>query len=334
MAAQTVIKLRRDTAANWTSTNPTLASGEQGFETDTGKVKIGNGSTAWTSLAYSNPGGTVPQSQVTNLTSDLAAKAPLVSPSLTTPSLGVATATSINGTTIPSTSTLVTTASGTATAATTATNIAGGAASQIPYQTGSGATSFIANGTSGQVLTSNGSSAPAWATPAGGGGKTLISSTSSSAGTQFITLSSIPQTYKSLEVHIRHTNYTTAPQSYTVYFNGVTTSTYHSGMMSYQAANGATTTTAPTYAYRHNQVSAGVGSVVQDGAVVFTIDNYASTVATKIGSSKSAMTFMSPVIGVTFGTLAWVNTSAITSMTIGADAVSGKIMVIDLYGIS
>lgn len=52
MAAQTVIKLRRDTAANWTSTNPVLAAGEQGLETDTGRVKIGNGSTAWTSLGY------------------------------------------------------------------------------------------------------------------------------------------------------------------------------------------------------------------------------------------------------------------------------------------
>lgn len=65
MAAQTVIKLRRDTAANWTSANPTLAAGEQGFETNTGKVKIGDGSTAWTSLAYSNPGGAIAPSQVT-----------------------------------------------------------------------------------------------------------------------------------------------------------------------------------------------------------------------------------------------------------------------------
>ena len=44
----------------------------------------------------------------------------------------------------------------------TATNLAGGAASQIPYQTGAGATAFIANGTAGQVLLSAGSSAPSW----------------------------------------------------------------------------------------------------------------------------------------------------------------------------
>jgi len=54
------------------------------------------------------------------------------------------------------------TTAGSATTATTATNIAGGAASQLVYQTGTGATSFIANGTAGQVLTSAGSSAPAW----------------------------------------------------------------------------------------------------------------------------------------------------------------------------
>jgi hypothetical protein len=52
MPVQTKIQTRRDTAANWTSTNPTLAAGEMGFETDTLKFKFGNGSTAWTSLSY------------------------------------------------------------------------------------------------------------------------------------------------------------------------------------------------------------------------------------------------------------------------------------------
>ena len=52
MPRNDLIQVRRDTAANWTSVNPTLAAGEQGFETDTGKFKIGTGSTAWTSLLY------------------------------------------------------------------------------------------------------------------------------------------------------------------------------------------------------------------------------------------------------------------------------------------
>lgn len=56
MAVVTAIQIRRGTASQWTSANPTLASGEQGFETDTGKVKIGNGSTAWNSLAYIGAG--------------------------------------------------------------------------------------------------------------------------------------------------------------------------------------------------------------------------------------------------------------------------------------
>lgn len=52
MPRNALVQLRRDTAANWTSTNPTLAAGEQGFETNTGKFKIGTGSTAWNSLLY------------------------------------------------------------------------------------------------------------------------------------------------------------------------------------------------------------------------------------------------------------------------------------------
>jgi uncharacterized membrane protein YdcZ (DUF606 family) len=46
------IQLRRGTAAEWTSANPTLSAGEAGFETDTGKFKIGTGATTWTSLSY------------------------------------------------------------------------------------------------------------------------------------------------------------------------------------------------------------------------------------------------------------------------------------------
>ena len=46
------IQLRRDTAANWSSNNPVLLAGEAGYELDTGKLKIGNGVSAWNSLGY------------------------------------------------------------------------------------------------------------------------------------------------------------------------------------------------------------------------------------------------------------------------------------------
>jgi hypothetical protein len=48
----TRLQIRRDTAANWTSVNPTLAQGEIGFEIDTRKAKLGDGTTAWTDLVY------------------------------------------------------------------------------------------------------------------------------------------------------------------------------------------------------------------------------------------------------------------------------------------
>jgi hypothetical protein len=67
MSVVTQIQVRRGTASQWTSTNPTLASGEWGFETDTGKVKIGDGATAWTGLTYIG-GGDVTLTGVQTLT--------------------------------------------------------------------------------------------------------------------------------------------------------------------------------------------------------------------------------------------------------------------------
>jgi hypothetical protein len=52
MAAVTTIKLRQGTAAAWTTANPILASGEFGYETDTTKLKIGNGTATWSALSY------------------------------------------------------------------------------------------------------------------------------------------------------------------------------------------------------------------------------------------------------------------------------------------
>lgn len=48
----TIIKLKRDTSTNWSNANPILKDGEPGLETDTGKIKYGDGVTLWNNLNY------------------------------------------------------------------------------------------------------------------------------------------------------------------------------------------------------------------------------------------------------------------------------------------
>lgn len=107
MAVVTQIQVRRGTASQWTSTNPTLAAGELGFETDTNKIKCGNGSTAWNSLAYLNndgditgvtagtgisgggTSGTVTVSIDTSVTADLTTAQTLTNKTLTDPKINL-----------------------------------------------------------------------------------------------------------------------------------------------------------------------------------------------------------------------------------------------------
>jgi hypothetical protein len=108
MAVVTQIQIRRGTASQWTSTNPTLAAGELGAETDTNKIKCGNGSTAWNSLPYiasegditgvtagtglSGGGttGTVTVSIDTSVTADLTTAQTLTNKTLTDPKINLA----------------------------------------------------------------------------------------------------------------------------------------------------------------------------------------------------------------------------------------------------
>jgi hypothetical protein len=46
----TRIKLRRDTAANWTTNDPVLALGEAGYDTTNNELRVGDGTTVWSGL--------------------------------------------------------------------------------------------------------------------------------------------------------------------------------------------------------------------------------------------------------------------------------------------
>jgi hypothetical protein len=90
MAATTVkvrMQLRRDTAADWVAANPVLLDGELGYETDTGKIKIGNGSTAWNGRSYVDGFGsqyyTNPQSLTLDATIPINTNAVAFGPSYT-----------------------------------------------------------------------------------------------------------------------------------------------------------------------------------------------------------------------------------------------------------
>jgi hypothetical protein len=69
MTRENLIQTRRGTAIEWATVNPTLANGESGFETDTLKLKIGDGVTAWNSLGYMTfDGGNLDENIVTGNT--------------------------------------------------------------------------------------------------------------------------------------------------------------------------------------------------------------------------------------------------------------------------
>ena len=158
------------------STSGTGASGTWGISISGNAATVTNG--VYTTGSYSNPtwitsilgsivsGAVASATTATNVAGGLAGSLPYQSGAGATTFLGIGSANYVltSSGTAPQYVAQSTLSVGSATTATTATNLAGGAASQIPYQTASGTTAFITNGTTGQFLTSNGTSAPSWAT--------------------------------------------------------------------------------------------------------------------------------------------------------------------------
>ena len=369
MPAQTVIKLRRGTAAQWTSANPVLAAGEMGVETDTNKSKYGNGSTAWTSLPYSvasasgsatvewtdvlnKPSTFTPSSHthaiadVTNLQTSLDGKQAIVSgisdteigylegvtsliqaqingKAATSHSHAISDVTSLqtalDGKAATSHTHAISDTTGLQTAldGKAATSHSHAISDTTGLQTaldGKAATSHthvkanitdfahthaisdttglqtaldgklsatVSSPSSGQVISYNGSAWVNSAAPSGGnGGMTLISDTTLAAGANTVTLSSIPQTYKKLELEINQTGGVAAPSTASMVFNGQTNSVYSWGHVNAFTSQGTGSVT-PSWSYGTNQ-SAGVNLPgTTNGSTSVTIPNYTSTTVSK-----------------------------------------------------
>ena len=73
VAFAATIKVRRDSTTNWGSTDPTLAAGEIGYDTDLNQIKVGTGSDAWSVLDFledADTAGTVATSAEINTGTD------------------------------------------------------------------------------------------------------------------------------------------------------------------------------------------------------------------------------------------------------------------------
>jgi hypothetical protein len=109
---------------------------------------------------YSSANDVVSASAITGTLTNSQLANSAVTVGSTSISLG-ATATTIAGLTSVTSTTFVGALTGNASTSTTSTHVAGGAAGQVHYQSGAGATAFLAAGTTSQVLI-GGASAPAW----------------------------------------------------------------------------------------------------------------------------------------------------------------------------
>jgi len=178
---------------------------------------------------------------------------------------------------------------GSSTTSTTATNLAGGLASQIAYQTGAGATSFIGNGTAGQFLQSNGASVPTWATPVS---YATVTDDTTTATTRYPLFAN--QTTGNLS-----TTYTSSTKYQYVPSTGTLTATVFSG-------SGASLTSIPNGALTNSSVTIGSTAV-----------SLGATVTTFVGlTSVTSTTFVGALTG---------NASTATSATTATNAVNTAI---------
>lgn len=266
------IQLRTDTAANWTSANPTLAQGEPGYEVDTGKLKLGDGVTAWVSLAYYTAG------DVNSVT----ASSPLASSGGANPNISL-------------TGTVAIANGGTGqTSASAAFNALSPITSTGDLIIGNGTNSAtrLGIGTNGFVLTSNGTTA-SWVAGGSGGANTALSNLASVA----VNSSLIPGSNNAIDLGTSALSWRTAYLTNTVFVplvEGLTsggTLTVQGGTAASSGAGGAL----DLYGAAGSSVTAGGagGNVTINGGIANgnnTQNNSGGNITAQAGSSIGSAT--------------------------------------------
>ena len=275
-----VIQIKRGTASAWTSANTVLAAGEVGFETDTKKMKVGDGSTAWTSLGY-----TVTDGDITGVTAGTGLSGGGNSGGVTL-SVDTATVATLTGTQTLTNKT-IDSASNTLTGVinNTLTTTTG----DLIYASGANTPARLGIGSTSQVLTVTGG-VPTWATPAGGGGITLITDVqlSNSSGYDF---SSIPDSYKNLILTFTGLTISSTGTNFGLRFNNNSTGVYENYVQYQESPASAPASysdlgTTVDGAIFGNQTTSG--SQYQSARGSITIYDYASTTRTKYYDAKFA----------------------------------------------
>lgn len=151
----------------------------------------------------------------------------------------------------------------------TATNLAGGGAGYVPYQSASGTTAFVSAGTSGQVLTSNGTSAPTWTTPTAYATVTDDTTTNATRYPLFAATTAGNLTTE----YVSSTKYQFNPST------GVLTATQFSG-------SGAGLTSIPNSALTNSSITIG-STAISLGATATTIAGLTSVTSTTFVGSLS-----------------------------------------------
>jgi hypothetical protein len=222
------LQFRRGTAAEWTSANPTLASGEMGIETDTNRFKLGTGLVAWNSLAYggiAGPTGFTGNTGPTGDTGPIGATSTITGPTgwtgNTGPTGGTSTVTGPTGFTGPTGNTGPTGPTSTVTGPTGATGPAGsgvGASLTVSEVTGTSLTLSSSNYNTFLYLTNSGFNA-----------LTLPATTATTLGGTFWALRNA--TTSSLSITLTNTLALTSPlvipplNTQTLVISGVTANT-------------------------------------------------------------------------------------------------------------